>query len=76
MKSTDIKKIFKSLGINVLVHTVKCKNPFTQIWTEDDSVTFPNDIRKIALVVYYNLPDNDISSLNVLNHDEINYGNI
>lgn len=72
MKSSEIKKLFKSINIPVSVRTVKCKYPFTQIWSD---TIFPNYIRKAALICDYDLPDNDISSLNVLNTDDINYGN-
>jgi len=75
MKSTEIKKYFREwLHLDVNVRTVKVKRPFTQIWlTYEDKNNFPNFVREAAVMVNYNTVDLD--TLNILDRDNIRYGN-
>lgn len=80
----ELKKLLKTLGYNVKIRTVAVKHPFIQVWiAQDENINwserqlFDNSLRLIVLKIYYNVEtDEQLSFLNILDKNNICYGNI
>jgi hypothetical protein len=77
--TNQIKQFFKRQGIPVRVRTVPVKHRFYQVWIEWEKfqagTVIPNHIRKAAVCCEYNKTPEDFKAMNILNPENINYGN-